>query len=59
MRNSKTIREEIGVTKSTLDTLETLVTSEDRDFTEEEKVSFDTNMDELTRLVEELPVVNC
>ena len=55
MRNSKTIREEIGVTKSTLDTLETLVTSEDRDFTEEEKVSFDTNMDELTRLVEELP----
>ena len=55
MRNSKTIREEIGVAKSTLDTLETLVTSEDRDFTEEEKVSFDTNMDELTRLVEELP----
>jgi HK97 family phage major capsid protein len=55
MRNSKTIREEIGVAKSTLDALETLVTSENRDFTEEEKVSFDTNMEELSRLVEELP----
>lgn len=55
MRNSKTIREEIGVSKSTLDTLETLVTSENRDFTEEEKVSFDTNMEELSRLVDELP----
>ena len=55
MRNSKTIREEIGAAKSTLDALETLVTSENRDFTEEEKVSFDTNMEELSRLVEELP----
>jgi HK97 family phage major capsid protein len=55
MRNSKTIREEIGVSKSTLDSLETLVTSENRDFTEEEKVSFDTNMKELSRLVDELP----
>ncbi len=55
MRNSKTIREEIGAAKSTLDALETLVTSENRDFTEEEKVSFDTNMEELSRLVDELP----
>ena len=55
MRNSKTIREEIGASKSTLDALETLVTSENRDFTEEEKVSFDTNMEELSRLVDELP----
>ena len=57
MRNSKTIREEIGAAKSTLDALETLVTSENRDFTEEEKVSFDTNMEELSRLVEELPKI--
>lgn len=55
MRNSKTIREEIGAAKSTLDALETLVTSENRDFTEAEKVSFDTKMEELSRLVEELP----
>ena len=55
MRNSKTIREEIGAAKSTLDALETLVTSENRDFTEEEKVSFDTKMEELSRLVDELP----
>jgi len=57
MRNSKAIRESIGEVKTTLDSLETLVTSENRDFTEEEKVSFDANMDELTRLVEELPKV--
>ena len=55
MKNSLEIREEIGSVKNILDSLETLVSSEDRDFTEYEKVSFDTNMERLTTLVEELP----
>ena len=57
MKNSKAIREEIGAVKSEIDSLETLVTSENRDFTEEETLSFDTNMERLTALVEELPKV--
>jgi HK97 family phage major capsid protein len=55
MKNSLEIREEIGSVKNILDSLETLVSSEDRDFSEDEKVSFDTNMERLTTLVEELP----
>jgi HK97 family phage major capsid protein len=55
MKNSLEIREEIGSVKNILDSLETLVSSEDRDFTADEKVSFDTNMERLTTLVEELP----
>jgi len=57
MKNSKAIREEIGSVKGEIDSLETLVTSENRDFTEEETLSFDTNMERLTALVEELPKV--
>ena len=57
MKNSKTIREEIGSVKGEIDSLETLVTSENRDFTEEETLSFDKNMERLTALVEELPKV--
>ena len=57
MKNSKAIREEIGTVKGEIDSLETLVTSENRDFTEEETLSFDTNMERLTKLVEELPKV--
>ena len=57
MRNSKVIREEIGEVKVALDALENLVSEENRDFTEDEKVSFDTNMELLTELVEELPKV--
>jgi len=55
MKNSLEIREEIGSVKNILDSLETLVSGENRDFTEDEKVSFDTNMERLTTLVEELP----
>jgi len=55
MKNSLEIREEIGSVKNILDSLETLVSSENRDFSEDEKVSFDTNMERLTTLVEELP----
>jgi HK97 family phage major capsid protein len=55
MKNSLEIREEIGSVKNILDSLEALVSSEDRDFSEDEKVSFDTNMERLTTLVEELP----
>jgi len=57
MRNSKIIREEIGEVKVALDALENLVSDENRDFSEEEKVSFDTNMERLTELVDELPKV--
>ncbi len=57
MRNSKVIREEIGEVKTSLDALEKLVSDENRDFSEEEKVSFDTNMERLTKLVDELPKV--
>lgn len=57
MRNSKVIREEIGEVKVALDALENLVSEENRDFSEEEKVSFDTNMERLTELVDELPKV--
>ena len=57
MRNSKVIREEIGEVKTSLDALENLVSEENRDFSEEEKVSFDTNMERLTELVDELPKV--
>lgn len=57
MRNSKVIREEIGEVKTSLDALENLVSAENRDFTEDEKVSFDTNMERLTKLVDELPKV--
>ena len=57
MRNSKVIREEIGEVKVALDALENLVSDENRDFSEEEKVSFDTNMERLTQLVDELPKV--
>ena len=57
MRNSKTIREEIGEVKTSLDALENLVSEENRDFSEDEKVSFDTNMERLTKLVDELPKV--
>lgn len=57
MKNSKAIREEIGSVKGEIDSLETLVTSENRDFTEEETLSFDKNMERLTALVEELPKV--
>ena len=57
MRNSKVIREEIGEVKTSLDALENLVSDENRDFSEEEKVSFDTNMERLTQLVDELPKV--
>ena len=57
MRNSKTIREEIGEVKTSLDALENLVSEENRDFSEDEKVSFDTNMERLTELVDELPKV--
>ena len=57
MRNSKVIREEIGEVKVALDALENLVSEENRDFTEDEKVSFDTNMERLTELVDELPKV--
>lgn len=57
MKNSKAIREAIGDAKSALDGLETLVTSENRDFTGVEQTTFDTQMAELTRLVEELPKV--
>jgi HK97 family phage major capsid protein len=57
MRNSKTIREEIGEVKVALDALENLVSEENRDFSEDEKVSFDTNMERLTELVDELPKV--
>ena len=57
MRNSKVIREEIGEVKTSLDALENLVSDENRDFSEEEKVSFDTNMERLTELVDELPKV--
>lgn len=57
MKNSKAIREAIGDAKSALDGLETLVTSENRDFTEVEQSTFDTQMAELTRLVDELPKV--
>ncbi len=57
MRNSKVIREEIGEVKTSLDSLENLVSDENRDFSEEEKVSFDTNMERLTELVDELPKV--
>jgi len=55
MKNSLEIREEIGNVKNILDSLETLVSSENRDFSDEEKVSFDTNMERLTTLVDELP----
>ena len=57
MRNSKVIREEIGEVKTSLDALENLVSEENRDFSEDEKVSFDTNMERLTELVDELPKV--
>jgi HK97 family phage major capsid protein len=57
MRNSKVIREEIGEVKTSLDALENLVSDENRDFSEDEKVSFDTNMERLTELVDELPKV--
>jgi HK97 family phage major capsid protein len=57
MRNSKVIREEIGEVKVALDALENLVSDENRDFSEDEKVSFDTNMERLTELVDELPKV--
>lgn len=57
MKNSKHIREEIGEVKKTLDTLEAKVTEEKRDFTQEEKKEFDTKMERLTELVEELPKV--
>ena len=57
MRNSKVIREEIGEVKVALDALENLVSEENRDFSEDEKVSFDTNMERLTELVDELPKV--
>ena len=57
MINSKVIREEIGEVKVALDALENLVSDENRDFSEEEKVSFDTNMERLTELVDELPKV--
>ena len=43
--------------KTSLDALENLVSDENRDFSEEEKVSFDTNMERLTELVDELPKV--
>jgi HK97 family phage major capsid protein len=55
MKNSLEIREEIGSVKNILDSLEALVSGENRDFSEDEKVSFDTNMERLTTLVEELP----
>ena len=57
MRNSKVIREEIGEVKTALDALENLVSEENRDFSEDEKVSFDTNMERLTELVDSLPKV--
>ena len=57
MRNSKVIREEIGEVKTALDALENLVSEENRDFSEDEKVSFDTNMERLSKLVDELPKV--
>jgi len=57
MRNSKVIREEIGEVKTSLDALENLVSEENRDFSEDEKVSFDTNMERLSKLVDELPKV--
>lgn len=57
MRNSKVIREEIGEVKTALDALENLVSEENRDFSEDEKVSFDTKMERLTELVDELPKV--
>jgi HK97 family phage major capsid protein len=43
--------------KVALDALENLVSEENRDFSEDEKVSFDTNMERLTELVDELPKV--
>lgn len=55
MKNSLEIREEIGSVKNILDSLEALVSGENRDFSEDEKVSFDTNMERLATLVEELP----
>jgi HK97 family phage major capsid protein len=57
MRNSNVIIEEIGEVKTSLDALENLVSEENRDFSEDEKVSFDTNMERLTKLVDELPKV--
>ena len=54
-QTSKAIREKIGETKESLDGLDTLLTSEDRDFTEAEKTLYDEKMAELTRLVDELP----
>jgi HK97 family phage major capsid protein len=57
MKNSKQIREEIGSVTLALDTLEASVTSNNRDFTEDEQVEFDLNMERLTELSVELPKV--
>jgi HK97 family phage major capsid protein len=55
MKNSLEIREEIGSVKNILDSLDTLVSGENRSWTADEQVSFDTNMARLTTLVEALP----
>jgi len=52
--NINTIREKIGETNKALDNLETLVKTEDREFTAEESTKFDELIAEVERLTNEL-----
>lgn len=54
---SKAIREQIGEVQGRLDELDTLLKSDNRDFTDVEKPLYDADMVELTRLVTELPKI--
>jgi HK97 family phage major capsid protein len=57
MKNSKQIRESIGEVNTRLADLDTVVTAEDRDFTDAEQTAYDNDMADLTRLMDELPKV--
>ena len=52
--NINTIREKIGETNKALDNLETLVKTEDREFTADESTKFDELIAEVERLTNEL-----
>lgn len=54
-QTSKAIRESIGEVQTRLDNLDTLVTTENRDFSEDEQTAYDSDMAELTRLMDKLP----
>lgn len=55
--NINTIKERIGAANKELDALEALVKTEDREFTEDETTKFDTLIDEVERLTNDLAKV--